>query len=317
MRELTIIFALLLFSAGIMAFLDVDVRRETIISLNEEGKGMLMEDTIKIANSLGIMKPGFVRLNLAYFMPDEEIEFILSAVNIIANEGWKLLPQYSYDVVQGSWHHRRKAKIYDLMSLDDIVYDTGKDFHMTVNGAVNPRSEPGHRQSYAQIMRAAEKVIESSDITGRQLYPFDEITMKDYLPDSLLTYVWWLEPQHAMLTLNNQDTKSLMLMKVNSIPIKPRTDSGPVASLALSNRFPYFQINGGQSQPRIEEESKAGDLLPKINPNSPERVRDWVSAVSAHSEVAADDDQSINRDPDTRRSKKGRTHHRGAWLSYY
>lgn len=291
-----------------MAFLDVDVRRETIISLNEEGKGMLMEDTIKIANSLGIMKPGFVRLNLAYFMPDEEIEYLLTAVNIIANEGWKLLPQYSYDVVQGSWVHRRKNKVYDLMSLDDIAYDNGKDFHMTVNGAVNPRSEPGHRQSYAEIMRAAEKVIESADTAGRELYPFDEITMKDYLPDSLLSYVWWLEPQHAMLTLNNQNTKSLMMMKVNSIPIKPRTNSGPVAKLALSNRFPNFQINSAHNL-QFNGENK-GDLLPMMNPNVPERVKNWVNSCSTHSEVGEVEDtdgKTRTRDSkDTARSKKSK-----------
>lgn len=262
-------------NAGIMAFVDVDVRRETVISLDQgKGKGMLMEDTIKVANSLGIMKPGFVRLNLPYFLPDTEIEFILAAVNIVANEGWKLLPQYAYDVVQGSWLHRKKTSpTYQLMSLNDVAYNGGNDFHMFVSGNVNPRSPPGERQSYSEIMKAAERVLESADAVGRELYPFDEVTMKDYLPDSLLSYVWWLEPQHAMLTINNQSTKSLMMMKVNSIPIKPRTNSGPTLDkLQLSARYPSIKIQ--------EHVPHRCEDLPKANPLVSDRVKDWVRATS-------------------------------------
>jgi hypothetical protein len=38
------------------------------------------------------MKPGFTRFNLTYFASDEEVEYILSALEFIANDGWKLLP---------------------------------------------------------------------------------------------------------------------------------------------------------------------------------------------------------------------------------
>ncbi len=42
-----------------------------------------------------ILRPGFTRLNLPYFMDDECVEFVLSAVAMVANHGWKLLPQVS------------------------------------------------------------------------------------------------------------------------------------------------------------------------------------------------------------------------------
>ena len=38
-------------------------------------------------------RPGFVRLNLPYFMSDEEIEFVIEAVKMVASDGWKLLPR--------------------------------------------------------------------------------------------------------------------------------------------------------------------------------------------------------------------------------
>ncbi len=37
------------------------------------------------------MKPGFTRLNLSYFASDEEVNYLLNALEFIAEEGWKFL----------------------------------------------------------------------------------------------------------------------------------------------------------------------------------------------------------------------------------
>lgn len=40
-----------------------------------------------------LYRPGFVRINLPYFMDEETAQFVLEAVKAVAKEGWKLLPQ--------------------------------------------------------------------------------------------------------------------------------------------------------------------------------------------------------------------------------
>ena len=42
--------------------------------------------------SIFVFRPGFSRLNLAYFLDDETVDFILHAVDMVATHGWKLLP---------------------------------------------------------------------------------------------------------------------------------------------------------------------------------------------------------------------------------
>jgi hypothetical protein len=37
-------------------------------------------------------RPGFTRLNLPFFVTNDEIEYILDAVEFIAAHGWKFLP---------------------------------------------------------------------------------------------------------------------------------------------------------------------------------------------------------------------------------
>jgi selenocysteine lyase/cysteine desulfurase len=54
---------------------------------------------------LGI-KPGWVRLSLPYYASSEEIDFILSAVELIADEGEHFVPMYRLNWRDGVWRHR-------------------------------------------------------------------------------------------------------------------------------------------------------------------------------------------------------------------
>ncbi|KAI0981431.1 hypothetical protein GJ496_005864 [Pomphorhynchus laevis] len=69
---------------------------------------------------LTILKQGFVRINLPYFYPQSEINFIIKAVNFVVNYGWYFLPLYTYKTENGYWLHRFFSKSYD--SLKDISY---------------------------------------------------------------------------------------------------------------------------------------------------------------------------------------------------
>jgi hypothetical protein len=49
------------------------------------------QDNLEIPHN-ALMKPGFTRLNLAYFADDAEIDWILDALEFIASNGWRFLP---------------------------------------------------------------------------------------------------------------------------------------------------------------------------------------------------------------------------------
>jgi hypothetical protein len=66
------------------------------------------------------MKPGWVRLNFNYFIPESEFEFILKSLEWIATNGWKLLHQYSFDDTTGIWTAAHEADI-KLSSLHDFL----------------------------------------------------------------------------------------------------------------------------------------------------------------------------------------------------
>src|SRR6266542_1477575 len=71
------------------------------------------------------IKPGWVRVNFNYFISEAVFDFILKAVHMIANDGWKLLPHYEFEPGSGLWQHAGGVAEPPL-SLDDVRYDRGR-----------------------------------------------------------------------------------------------------------------------------------------------------------------------------------------------
>jgi len=67
------------------------------------------------------IKPGWVRVNFNYFISEAVFDFILDAVEMVAAEGWRLLPEYRFDALTGLWTHAAGPPEPPL-SLRDISY---------------------------------------------------------------------------------------------------------------------------------------------------------------------------------------------------
>ena len=70
------------------------------------------------------IKPGWVRVNFNYFITDTVFSYVLDAVHLVASEGWKLLPHYTFEPHTGVWQHVRGAATAPL-SLHDVTYEDG------------------------------------------------------------------------------------------------------------------------------------------------------------------------------------------------
>ncbi|MFU8840576.1 MAG: aminotransferase class V-fold PLP-dependent enzyme [Nitriliruptoraceae bacterium] len=70
------------------------------------------------------VKPGWVRINLTWFLTDAVIRFLIEAVRLVARDGWRLLDAYRFDPATGCWTHR-SGTVPPPMSLDDVSYAGG------------------------------------------------------------------------------------------------------------------------------------------------------------------------------------------------
>ena len=71
------------------------------------------------------IKPGWVRVNFNYFISEAVFDYILEAVHLVAESGWKLLPYYRFSVDSGLWRHR-DHQIGRGLGLDDLSFDSGE-----------------------------------------------------------------------------------------------------------------------------------------------------------------------------------------------
>jgi selenocysteine lyase/cysteine desulfurase len=77
---------------------------------------------LEIAKGCEGLKPGWTRLNFNYFLSEATCDYLIAAVHLVADEGWKRLTDYRFEPTSGLWHHR-SAPVDPPLRLSQLHYD--------------------------------------------------------------------------------------------------------------------------------------------------------------------------------------------------
>ena len=69
-----------------------------------------------------------MRINFNYFISEAVLDYVVAAVDLVAEHGWRLLPDYRFDPATGMWRHRAGA-VEPPLRLAQVGY--GDDGTMT------------------------------------------------------------------------------------------------------------------------------------------------------------------------------------------
>ncbi|MDZ7578089.1 MAG: aminotransferase class V-fold PLP-dependent enzyme [Candidatus Nanopelagicales bacterium] len=69
------------------------------------------------------IKPGWVRVNFNYFISEVVFRYIVEAVQLVAENGWRILGDYAFDPLTGLWRHR-EGPAEPPLRLSQLTYDT-------------------------------------------------------------------------------------------------------------------------------------------------------------------------------------------------
>ncbi|XP_078658655.1 uncharacterized protein LOC144904007 isoform X1 [Branchiostoma floridae x Branchiostoma belcheri] len=243
-----------------------------------------------------ILKPGFARLNLIYFADEPCIQFVLRAIAMVAEHGWKLLPQYTFKRETAEWKHRshhkqRPSRRGKRLGLDSISYTSGQMTYTSVS-SIPEKMPPAN---YQECLKMAEEVFESAEVKDKELeelgielhdnpFEFDEDGAK---------FRWFLLPSEARRYLQQPE---LQQGPPRPLPFKVKTyEDGTTPNsqkarlhrrnTALSSDSEVKHENGRIARPRVVPTggrqrrvvAKRGDLqstavirvrLPKVNNGS-------------------------------------------------
>ena len=76
----------------------------------------------EIAHGCEGIKPGWVRINFNYFVSEAVLDYVVAAVDLVAEHGWRLLPDYRFEPATGRWRHR-SGPIEPPLRLRQVGYD--------------------------------------------------------------------------------------------------------------------------------------------------------------------------------------------------
>ena len=73
-----------------------------------------------------IIRPGFVRVGFPFFFSPGMVDYVIRAVLLVADHGWRMLGQYRFYHETGEWKHHMDLKFRQRKWLQSISYATGE-----------------------------------------------------------------------------------------------------------------------------------------------------------------------------------------------
>jgi selenocysteine lyase/cysteine desulfurase len=140
----------------------------------------LIED--QVGKGCEVIKPGWVRVNFNYFIDEEEFKYIVEAVHLVAEHGWRLLPHYRFEPQTALWRHRLGLPRPPL-SLFEIDYSDGTLWHPG-----DRLHDPGH--GYSDYLDEAHRLFATS--------PALPDTVDDILDREAEALRWFALPHEVM-----------------------------------------------------------------------------------------------------------------------
>ena len=100
------------------------------------------------------IKPGWVRVNFNYFVSERVVDYVLEAVALVAEDGWRLLPDYRFEVDTGRWRHHA-GPVEPPLRLSMLDWDEGRLTYPQHHVTAPERALPGYLEEARRIFAEA------------------------------------------------------------------------------------------------------------------------------------------------------------------
>jgi selenocysteine lyase/cysteine desulfurase len=142
----------------------------------------------EIARGCEGIKPGWVRVNFNYFISEAVFEFLLDAVDLVAREGWRLLPDYRFEPSTGLWLHR-DGRPEPPASLRDVSYAGGR-MTWPAHRYTEPESRlRGYLAEAREIVCRPPRAVDAPSVDPATVGPDFETLRWFWLPEEVVVEV--------------------------------------------------------------------------------------------------------------------------------
>jgi selenocysteine lyase/cysteine desulfurase len=185
------------------------------------------ERFIKLEGDEGVC-PGYTQITFPFFMTDSEIGFILEALKMVAQEGWKLLPQYEITSKSGEWRHLTNALAKERKWLHSIRYNDGRMLFNDRRISAPDRLP----QNYGDCLQTARNIFSRSRKTAQRSNSDDTIFSEATSSELREKLRWYVLPREAHELLSIGPSQNVK----NEAPFDPKKIVERSLSLSLEIR---------------------------------------------------------------------------------
>lgn len=113
------------------------------------------------------IKPGWTRVNFNYFISTAVCDYLIEAVRLVAERGWVLLPDYTFDLRRGLWHHRA-GPLEPPLRLSHLHYDqaTGRLDYPHEHEVAGEEALAGYLEQARALLGAGPAAAEWAEAEG-------------------------------------------------------------------------------------------------------------------------------------------------------
>ncbi|ETW02336.1 hypothetical protein H310_05873 [Aphanomyces invadans] len=163
-----------------------------------------------------VLRPGMSRVSFPYIMDDAEVDYILAALDFVATDGWKFLPQYRFNHKTGEWKHRTRF----------TKFPTRKWLSKATFLSVPP-AEPAPPLASLHEYLAQAKLLAEQALSEGSSTPQSHAGMLDTSKESLR---WFIYPSEVLTSVRD---KSMPLQDLTG-PIQPHLYGSPASTPAIN-----------------------------------------------------------------------------------
>merc|ERR1711916_166994 len=208
-------------------------------------------------------KPGFVRFNVAWFLRDDEVSFLLEAFSFVAEHGWKFLPLYSMSD-GGNWSYvgrsgqGEKSHPVRMKHLSEAVFTSRGMEHNHPQPSVWPPAGTDHAALRASSMDYAYKMADEL-VENPPAVPREQIGVFNS------KFRWFLLPSDGACLLRGVP---LPYVPPHSIHIRSGFTSTPVPSESHFRRSARNTVSIEEALPVSPRSSSSRRLISKSKSKS-------------------------------------------------
>ncbi len=131
------------------------------------------------------IKPGWVRVNFNYFLSERVFQFVVDAVHLVAELGYRALPDYRFEPTTGDWSHRERAP-KAVLRLSDLNYESGRLEYRSVHRREPERVLEGYLDEARAMLERQPPALSLQDVAVPTLSPDFEALRWFPLPHEVL-----------------------------------------------------------------------------------------------------------------------------------